>query len=147
MRSGQQQDRKKLVAMILLTVTMLLGVVAYVLGAGESDGLRRGSVAVILIPLLVGVGMVVFIRRRARDLRAGLPLEDERSKRVMEIVAAKTFYFSLYWLLAISWFEKAFARILFGAESLDAGQVVGGAIAGMTVVFMGLWAYYSKKGE
>ena len=74
-------------------------------------------------------------------------MEDERSKKVVMQASAASFQFSLYWLLAISWFEPFFARVLFGVEKLDASQTVGGAIAGMAIFFFIFWFYYDKKGK
>jgi hypothetical protein len=90
--------------------------------------------------------MAFFILRRYKDIKQGMPFEDERSKKVMTSAAAHSFFISLYWLLIISMFESFFAK-MFGTEKLDASQTVGGGIAGMAIIFLICWFYYEKKGK
>lgn len=73
-------------------------------------------------------------------------MEDERSKKVVTMAAAKAFYVSVYWLLAISIFEVFFAGIV-GQETLDTGQTVGGGIAGMTLIFIAFWFHYNRRSD
>ncbi len=76
-----------------------------------------------------------------------MPMEDERSKLIQYKAAAMAFYTSLYWLLALSMFQSFFAKFLFNTSKLDAEQTVGGAIAGMAVLFGIYWIYYNRKGN
>lgn len=112
----------------------------------SSEEMTLGKLIPIVIPLIVIVFMLFFIIRRYRDIKQGMPLEDERSIKIITQAAAKSFYVSLYWLLAISWFEPFFADKLFGLDKLDASQTVGGGIAGMAIFFFVFWLYYNKKG-
>lgn len=127
---------------LLLIASALYGYTALIKKEATPEGLIP-----ILIPLIVIIFMMFFIGKRYKDVKEGMPMEDERSKKVITQAAAKSFYFSLYWLLAISWFEPFFARVLFGGEKLDAGQTVGGGIAGMAIFFFIFWFYYDKKGK
>jgi hypothetical protein len=142
-----KKDRNRLILIATVTVTLLTIIVLYSFSTLSKGGVSPRSLISILIPLLVVAFMAFFITRRFKDINQGMPLEDERSKKVMTQAAAKSFYVSLYWLLAISWFESFFAENLFGVEKLDAGQTVGGAIGGMAIFFFIFWFYYNKKGQ
>ena len=142
-----KKDKNRLILIATVTVTLLTIIVLYSFSTLSKGGVSPRSLISILIPLLVVTFMAFFITRRFKDINQGMPLEDERSKKVMTQAAAKSFYVSLYWLLAISWFESFFAENLFGVEKLDAGQTVGGAIGGMAIFFFIFWFYYNKKGQ
>jgi hypothetical protein len=141
-----QRNKTKLFLMAVLSFTLLLTIAAYGFFALKKDGIDFGNVIGFVVPLLVVIFMAFFLVRRYRDVKQGQPMEDERSRKVMNAAAAKSFYISLYWLLAISWFESLFAEKLFGSAHLDASQTVGGGIAGMAIIFFLAWFYYQKKG-
>lgn len=140
-----KKDKIHLFVLAALTVTLFGGLGLYVLQIPVGD-LGAGEVFTILLPLTIVLFMIVFITKRYKDVKAGMPLEDERSKRVMTKAAAVSFYATLYWLLFISWFEEPIARLV-DLERLDAGQTVGGAILGMAITFAISWAYYHNKGK
>jgi len=139
-----KNDKFRLIVMAILAVLVLCTAILYFISRKETNS---GALVPFLIPVIVVVFMIFFITRRYKDVKEGMPMEDERSKKVVMQASAASFQFSLYWLLAISWFEPFFARTLFGVEKLDAGQTVGGAIAGMAIFFFIFWFYYDKKGK
>jgi len=142
--------KKNKIRLILITTgTILLLVASALYGylALIKKEATPGGLIPILIPLIVIIFMMFFISKRYKDVKEGMPMEDERSKKVIMQASAASFQFSLYWLLAISWFEPFFARTLFGVEKLDASQTVGGAISGMAIFFFIFWFYYDKKGK
>ncbi|HUW71679.1 MAG TPA: hypothetical protein VMV66_00570 [Candidatus Humimicrobiaceae bacterium] len=142
-----KKDKIRLILITTGTILLLIALALYGYTALiKKEATPRGLIP-ILIPLIVIIFMMFFIGKRYKDVKEGMPMEDERSKKVITQAAAKSFYFSLYWLLAISWFEPFFARVLFGGEKLDAGQTVGGGIAGMAIFFFIFWFYYDKKGK
>lgn len=142
-----KKDKIRLVTIIVVSLSLLITVFFYAIMATNAKEKNPGDLIPILIPLIVIVFMAFFILRRYRDIKEGMPLEDERSKKVITQAAANAFYFSLYWLLAISWLEPFFANTLFDAQKLDASQTVGGGIAGMAIFFFVFWFYYDKKGK
>ena len=68
------------------------------------------------------------------------------SKKVLNVAGARSFYMSLYWLLAIMLLQPVIADILFDSEMLDAEQALGGGITGMAIIWFLNWLYYQKKG-
>lgn len=142
-----RKDKVRLIFIMVVTVSLLLTTVLYVITSISKGGVNTGNLFSFAVPLIGVAFGIFFISRGYKDVKLGVPLEDERSKKVLTQAAARTFYFSLYWLLAISWFEPYFAKSLFGTEKLDASQIVGGAIGGMTIFFIISWLYNNKKGQ
>ncbi len=142
-----KKDKIRLFLISLITITVLATAAIYSFIIVSEEEVTLGSLIPIIIPLIVIGFMFFFITRRYKDIKQGMPLEDERSRKVITLAAAKSFYVSLYWLLAISWFEGFFANKLFGLDKLDASQTVGGGIAGMALLFFAFWFYYDRKGK
>jgi len=139
------KDKKRLFFMGLLSTIVFLTVILLAIMEIKNGKITFGSIFSIIIPLILIVFMVFFITRKYRDLKQGMPLEDERSEKVINQAAKSSFYVTLYWLLAISFFENFFAGLI-GQETLEASQVTGGGIAGMAIMFFAFWLYYNKKG-
>ena len=142
------KDQKRLLLIGLTVVTLALGVLVFYLVGSQIEGeLGVKDVWAILIPTILVLSMVMFIVKNYRSLKSGLPLEDERSKKVIDKAASRAFYFTMYWLLFISIMEKPIADLVFHVpeSTLDAGRVVGGGIFGMTIAFFVLWMYYNRK--
>src|SRR4030042_2936016 len=117
-----KNDKFRLIIIAILTITVLAIAVLYTFESIIMKEKNLGALVPLLIPVILVVFMVFFIKRRYKDVKEGMPMEDERSKKVIIQASAASFQFSLYWLLAISWFESFFARTLFGVEKLDAGE-------------------------
>lgn len=140
-----KKDKLRLFIMAVITITLLYIIFLFFFSFPVED-LNIGEILTIVIPLVLIVFMSFFVRRRYMDIKAGMPLEDERSKKIMNKTAAMSFYATFYWLLLISWLKGPIARML-GLEYLDAGQTTAVAILGMAVVFFGFWLYYNKKSK
>ena len=94
-----------------------------------------------IISALVILGFAVFVYRRGnRDLRAGYPLKDERSRRVIERATYMAFLVSLYLLLAIGWLSEGVLKFR------DVSQATSIAVGGMAILFGVFWVYYNRKG-
>ncbi|OGY93064.1 MAG: hypothetical protein A3H70_05490 [Candidatus Komeilibacteria bacterium RIFCSPLOWO2_02_FULL_48_11] len=141
-----KKDKLRLIGMSILACLVLLTSLLYGIEMAKRGRINFGGSLALIILLIAILFMIYFIKHKYSDVRKGLPLDDERSKKVMTQAAAMTFYISLYWLLAISFFESFFAK-MFGVIKLDAGQVVGGGIAGMSIIFIIAWIYYQSKGR
>lgn len=142
-----KKDKTRLILIAVVTILLLATIALYAFTIISKEEVNLGSIISMIIPLVIIVFMAFFVLRGYKDVKQGMPLGDERSKKVITLAAAKSFYVSLYWLLAISWFEEFFANKLFGGEHLDAGQVVGGGIAGMAIFFFAFLMYYNKKSK
>jgi len=141
--------KKNKFRLILLTgIVVVVAITAAVYGfmalsEGNANPVNFFPLGVVL---LIIIFMGFFIVKRYKDIKKDVPLEDEKSRKVMTLAAAKSFYVSLYWLLAISWLEPFLARLI-KQEYLTSSQSMGGGIAGMALLFFGFWFYYNKKGK
>ena len=97
--------------------------------------------AAIPIAVLVLVIAVIYLKRSYGSIKKGLPVEDERSKKVMTKALANAYLISLFWLLAISW---ASYNII---EFQDVSQAIGKGIIGMAVIFGICYFYFNMRGD
>lgn len=141
-----KKDKFRIILIIFLTVLVLGTSILYGYEVVKKGNVNLGSIIAFVVPILVVIFMAFFIQRRYIDVKEGMPIEDERSRKVTTQAAAVTFYVSLYWLLFISFFEQSFAKMS-GVEKLDAGQTVGIGIAGMAITFVAFWLYYNRRGK
>lgn len=136
-KNVEKERRKaylKMVVGILVAVSVI--VMAFTV-AGEGEFLELGIVAA--IALTFGLYFAYQGTRDLKNIKDGMPIEDERSRKVMRFAAAKAYYISLYWLLAIIWFED-----LLGVK--EPGDVVALGIMGMAIAF-GLSYLYARRRE
>ncbi|MFC1629714.1 hypothetical protein ACFL11_00600 [Patescibacteria group bacterium] len=142
-----KKNKTRLILITIVTIALLTTITLYGFTIASKGEVNIGTLIPFMIPLIIVIFMAFFITRRYKDMKQGMPLEDERSKKVITQAAAQSFYVSLYWLLVVSWFEPFFAKNLFGVEKLDAGQAIGVAIGGMAIFLFIFWFYYNKKGQ
>ena len=128
-------NKIKAVFMILLAVAVAGGFFIY----ASSSGNLGYSVLLVSIAAILLVFFGLFALKRYKDAVKGMPFEDERSRRIMEKAAAKSFYVSLYVLLAVGWFSEGLVPFR------DVSQATGAAIGVMAILFFAFWAYYNKK--
>ena len=140
------KDKNRLIAIVAVLGFGLLVMLSFAIMVVQSDGYSIGNIMAVIAPFLIMIFISFFVLRRYKDVKKGLPLDDERSKKVMTMASSRAFYVSLYWLLAISMLEEFFANIV-GLEHLSASQTVGGGILGMAMAFIIFWIYYDRKGN
>jgi uncharacterized membrane protein len=134
----KRNDRVRLIAIILVSLFVI------VTGAFFSiTALMRGDVAGAilggLIALIVLAFAIIVFVRGSSDMKKGFPLQDERSKRVMEKAATKAFYVSLYLLLALGFLSDEIIKFR------DVSQATSVAVGGMALIWIIFWAYYNGK--
>ncbi|MBT4121890.1 hypothetical protein HOE31_02990 [bacterium] len=139
-------EKKKITMMFILIATLLFGLVPFILLTKRSGELQTGNMLGILVVIIIALLAAVIGVKRIKDLKQGQPVEDELSKKVLNVAGARSFYMSLYWLLAIMLLQPVIADILFDSEMLDAEQALGGGITGMAIIWFLNWLYYQKKG-
>ena len=140
----QKNAKKQFKLMLGLFASLLIGLVVFVTvmfiyKAGEFNAYTIMSV---IIALLILVFALFFVIKRKREIDQGVPQHDERSRKIMNLAAARAFYISLYWFLAIMWFD-----ILFEKMQLETNSVVGLGIAGMAVIWAICQIWYNKFGD
>jgi hypothetical protein len=141
-----KKDKIRLIIMAILTTTLFTSLAIWAIMSVYLGKANQATLLPIIITLLIILFMVFFIIRRFKDIKEGQPLEDERSKKIITLAAARTFYISLYWLLFVSYFENYFAKMV-GSEYLTANQTVGAGVGGMAIIFFISWIIFNKKSK
>lgn len=139
-----KNDKFRLAIMAIINAILLIGALVFGVDAFIRKEANLGNIISFVIPLVLVVFITLFLIKNYREVKKGMPLEDQRSKTIIEKAATKTFYFSLFWLIAIGWLQKYFAKI-FNAQNLTANQAIGCSISGIAIAFFILWFYYERK--
>ncbi len=122
----------KAIATLLLILTMgLLGYTLWARGKTTEAGMAA------MIAVTVGVFAAFALRNMAKSTRKGLPLEDEFTKRAKTAAAAFAFYASLYWWLALMYFQDYLAK----------HQLPKLAILGSALIFGLRYFYLTRRGN
>jgi len=141
MKAKTNPARKDKVKMIFLLILSFLVIATGSLWAftsirkGDIGGAISGGIIALIILIFA---LFVFIRG-SKDMKQGHPLEDERSKRVMEKAMSMAFIVTLYLLLGIGWLSEDIIKFR------DVSQATGAAIGGMAILFAIFWLYFNKK--
>ena len=123
---------------VVLFLIALFVALTMIIWAVNSENLSS-SVVIVVFAALVLLLFGVFAFRRYKDASLGLPFEDERSRRVMEKAAAKTFFVALYLLLFIGMLSDDLINFR------DVSQATSITVGLMALIWFGFWIYYSKK--
>ncbi|MBW2975800.1 hypothetical protein KY366_08845 [Candidatus Woesearchaeota archaeon] len=134
--SGSWRIYSKLVVGILVAATLLLFAVMY----GIKQDNILGALLMVIIALTIAVFFVAYTVRELKSVKKGLPVEDERSRKVMNLAFAKAYLISIWYLLILSWLADS-SLIRFR----DASQALGMGILGMAILFGLCWLYYNRK--
>ena len=131
-----------------IRMTAIIIVSLFVIATGTLFSLMRfmkgdvaGGVGGALIALIILVFAISVFRRGNRDMKKGFPLQDERSKKVMQKAMSMAFLVSLYLLLAIGFLSDDLIKFR------DVSQATSLAVGGMAILFAVFWAYYNRKGD
>ncbi len=98
-----------------------------------------GGVLGIIITIIILIFTTIVYRRGKEDLKGGYPLQDERSKRVMEKASSLAFYVSLYVLLSVGFLSEDMIPFR------DVSQATSVSVGLMAILFLAFWIYYNKK--
>jgi peptidoglycan/LPS O-acetylase OafA/YrhL len=120
----------------MLVVTSLI-VIVLAIGATllfiNENSLGTAS---LMFGLVIFIGlMTVFLKKSYQDMKAGIPAQDERSKKVRLYAAGYSFFFSLYLWLALLMFQKYF----------DHDDILITGLLGMGIIFGVSWIIVNKK--
>ena len=135
------KNKRRVVLAGIITALVISGLLLF-----ASILLTKGKTSEMILPggilLIIVIFMIPFVKRRYFDVKKGFPYEDERTKKVMVNAAAKAYYISLYWLLAISFSVEVLEII-----ELDVGGAIGTGIVGMAIIFGICYWYFNRKGD
>lgn len=127
---------KKVVLSLVIVMLVVAGMLTYV-SVGDftwnvSDILMFGGIII-----LVGFAILLTINR-IRSAARKEAAEDEFSKKIMLKTSSLSYYISLYWWLAVSFFSEK--------SAWETPTVIGAGILGMALIFFFCWLYVKLNG-
>ena len=132
-----EHDKKRMIAILIVGLLVIATGILFAskaVSAGDFGGAVLGSIIAVIILVFA-----LFVYRRGNEnLKKGLPLHDERSRKVMEKASSKAFYVSLYILLA-------FGLLSDYVEFRDISQVTGISVGIMALLFLVFWIKYNRQ--
>ena len=141
----QNKLRLKLSVIIVITVTMILGVIFYGMYSSFADEYVQ-SIVVLIISVAMMIIAIWIFRKESKNVKAGLPLEDERSKQIKQKAAAYSYYASIYYLLGLMWYN-IIAQNFLSLPRMDTEAALGVGIGGIIILFFVIWLIVSKRGD
>ena len=130
------KTKGKRVIHVILIVAIMATVGLWVYGSKEP--LAPWTYAIFgLMALVIGLSLY-FASTEVKNEKAGLPANDEFSKRIKEKAGATAF--------SISIFMWTFGAMFLVDTGIRADLVIGLGILGMGLIFLGSWLYYSRTG-
>lgn len=134
----QRGDKVRLIFILILSLAVIITASIYSINSFVS-GEISGGVLGIIIAIIIIVFAIIMLKRRNRDLKNGLPLQDERSKRVIEKATSTAFLVSLYVLLGIGFLSDDIIKFR------DISQATSVIVGIMALLFLIFWAYYNRR--
>jgi len=142
-RKRKMKEKMSIVAGAGIAVLLLVIVVLYLLGPGT---IELYDVALIIVPLILVVGAITFLWDRLKNVRAGLPSADERSKKLHWKAGAYAYIATIWIAIGTMWYNIIFAENL-GYPELNAGQVVAVIVLLSGMAWFALQFYFMKHGD
>jgi uncharacterized membrane protein len=105
--------------------------------------LRDQNITLIAIAIIVLALAGVFVAKRLKsikDVKKGLTLEDERSRKVLLLTGAKAFQISIWYILILMWLSSVLEIV-----ALEVEMALGLSIVGMAVIFGITWLWANKQ--
>lgn len=134
MAQGYLARRKFAVVVTVLTM-ILATVVAWGIQEYRNGGSFRELSFQWFVLIVVLAFMIPFLVRLRRDIQSGLPVEDERSKRIKSLAGYYSFLISIYLWLVIMFFEEYFT----------VSSAAGAAILGSAITFGLAYVILSRR--
>lgn len=120
---------------VLIVVVAVLVVATFVLWISNSDvSFDFGTILMFVIPVIILVYAVLFVRKRRTDARDRVPAEDELTKMIRLRSGYTSFQISLFLWLVIGSVED---RV-----DLEGHTIIGAGIMGMAIIFALSWMYH-----
>ena len=137
-KESKRHGLLRLIAIIVVSICVIVTGAFFSLNAFMKGDITGAVLGGLIALIILAFAILVFVRGQ-EDMKNGLPLQDERSRRVMEKAAAKAFYVSLYLLLAIGFLSEDVIKFR------DVSQATSIAVGCMALLLLIFWAYYNRK--
>ena len=133
-----------------LSILLGIGVAAMVLFvilfyALAIPSLELAELLLIIIPIILVGAAIFLIKDRITNLRAGLPTEDERAKKLHWKAGAYTYYATIWIIIGIMWYNIIGGDM--GLPVLTTNHVIAAIVLLSALCFFFFNFYFMKKGD
>jgi len=135
-----KKDKARMIAIIIVSLLVIATGTFFSLTTFMKGDVAGGILGAIVAIIILIFALFVYTRGN-KDMKKGFPLQDERSKRVMQKAMSMAFLVTLYLLLAIGFLSDDIIHFR------DVSQATSLAVGGMAILFAVFWAYYNRKGD
>jgi hypothetical protein len=126
-----------------VVMLVLMTMAVYMANAGNLDPIE---ILIFVLVMLIVMGTLVILMNKSRNMKAGLPLEDELAKKVAWKAGYYAYLSSVWVAVGALWYNTLFGEKI-GARELSAEHVVGLVVLLPGAVFIGLSLYFNRKGD
>ena len=138
-QKSKKTEKARLTLIAIVSIFVIITGTLFAIKSFQNKNFSGGILGII-IALIILIFAIIVYKRGNKDLKGGFPLQDERSKKVMQKAMSMAFLVSLYLLLAIGWLSEGVIKFR------DVSQATGTAVGGMALLFLIFWIYYNSKG-
>ena len=128
--------------MTIIGILVLLGVVFYFLG---STNFEISDLFLIILPIILVLGTLVFVWDKIKNMRAGLPSEDERAKKLHWKAGAYTYFTTIWIAVGTLWYNIIADNL--GIAQLSVTDVIAAIVLLSGLCFFIFNFYFMKKGD
>ncbi len=136
------KEKFNIIIMTLVGVMVLIGVIFYFLGSATLD---LGDIILIIIPIFLVIAVMIIIWDKIKNIRAGLPSEDERAKKLNWKAGAYSYFATIWIAVGIMWYNIFAENTSF--PILNVGQVIAAIILLSAICFFMFNFYFMRKGD
>jgi len=138
-KKKQNNSKTKVYSRLIVGILFASTIILFAI----TSGVKKNNILVTsisgIIALTIITFFIVYTKRQLSSVKNGLPVEDERSKKVMNTAFAKAYLISIWYLLILSWASDSLIQFR------DVSQALGMGILGMATIFGLCWVYYNVK--
>jgi hypothetical protein len=142
-------DKRKLLFMKLIGGVFVAGIIIFLTSifiVEIASGTFNLTLFVILIPaILIIAVLIILVKRQSEGVQSGLPIDDEMSTRIKERAGYLTYNISIYFLLALMWYNLFFVD-QFNIPEIPMNYLIFGIMLFMFIVYSINWAILNKAG-
>jgi amino acid transporter len=144
MERFDMDDRARFRAFVWMTVTVLvLGTVFVIAYENVNVDNWATMVSAVIVITMAAIALIV-ARRKLRELKSGIPSEDERTHTIKMHAGYLAFYISLYFVFGMSFFHVILEDNQI--SSLPTSEWLMIYVAAMGSIFLVLNTYLKRKG-
>ncbi len=139
------KDKVRLALVTVVAAAVVVTMVLFSLTIGLK-GRTLEAFAPLITAVVLAVGIIWILGREREKIKKGLPMEDERSKRVKERAGFYAFIAGVWFNLGLLWYNSLIVEE-FGVPELITRHALSASILAMAIFFFIFWWYFNRKGE